>query len=192
MPKRFKSLDAALKYLRPPGLTSGTSSVNAPTGSQLGEYQDFKSGKKIVTYDRAASSRPGNLGEAYVKPFGLAAADTKIFIVDYSSRARSAQDTTGLTDGLLGIVAKTDDTVRTYGFTPARATVVLIPIGDGTPTPSKITGKTYKKKKNDSYTFPMGRTGANPSYVEQKNAITLAVSQGNTNRGVSFKPEIYR
>ncbi len=192
MPKRFNNLDAALKYLRPPGATSGTTPVNAPAGSQLGEYQDFKAGKKIITYDRDAASKPGNLGEALVKPFAFAAADAKVFIVDYSARAKTALANAGLSDAVLGHEATDPNAARTYGFTPARATVILFAAGEGTATPSKITGRTYKKKNNNTYTFPIGRTTANPSYAEQKGAITQAVAAGNTNRGVSFKPEIYR
>lgn len=192
MAKRFKNLDAALKYLRAPSATAGTAPVNAPAGSQLAEYQEFKSGKKTVTYNRDAESRPGNLGEAYIKAFALPAADTKVFLVDFSNRAKTAIANTGVTNALLGHADDSPEASRAYGYTPARATIILIAAGEGTTTPSKITGKPYKKKNNNTYTYPFGRATANPTYSEQKGAILNAVAKSNTNRGVSFKPEIYR
>jgi hypothetical protein len=192
MAKRFNNLDAALKYLRAPGSASGTTPVSAPAGSQLAEYQEFKSQKKIITYTRDASSNPDKLEDAIIKPFGLPAADTKEFIVDYSSRAKTNLPNTGLDATALGHVATSTEAARVYGFSPARATVTVIATGAGTATASKITGRTYKKKDNKTYTYPLGRTTGNPSYSEQKAAVTSAVSTGSTNRGVSFKPEIYR
>jgi len=192
MGKRFNNLDAALKYLRAPGATSGTAVITAPAGSQLAEYQEFKSGKKIITYTRDAGSKPGSLGEAFIKPFGLAAADTKVFIVDYSARAKTAMANSGLSDTVLGHDTTPTDPQRVYNFTPARATVTIVATGEGTTTSSKITGKSYKKKANNTFTYPLGRTSTNPSYSEQRGAIVVAVASGNTNRGVSFKPEIYR
>ncbi len=192
MGKRFNNLDAALKYLRAPGATTGTTTITAPAGSQLAEYQEYKSGKKIITYTRDATSKPGNLAEAFIKPFGLPTADTKVFIVDYSARAKTGISTSGVSDTVLGHEASSAEASRVYGFTPAKAVVTVTGTGEGTATPSKITGRSYKKKTNNSYTYPLGRTTANPSFSEQKGAVTAAVATGGTNRGVSFKPEIYR
>lgn len=76
MGKRFNNLDAALKYLRAPGATTGTTAVTAPTGSQLAEYQEFKSGKKIVSYTRSADSKPGNIEEVALEPFSFGSGPT--------------------------------------------------------------------------------------------------------------------
>jgi len=168
MGKRFNNLDAALKYLRAPGATSGTTVIQAPAGSQLAEYQEFKSGKKIITYIRDAGSKPGNLGEAFIKPFGLPVGDAKIFIVDYSARAKTAMANAGLSDTVLGHDTSPTDPQRVYNFTPARATVTITAAGEGTATSSKITGKSYKKKANNTITYPLGRNSINQSYSEQR------------------------
>lgn len=192
MGKRFKNLDAALRYLRPPGGTTSTTPPVAPAGSQLAEYQEYVSRKKIVTYTRATSSNPGSLDEAIIKPFSLPTANTKEFIVDYSKRAKEKLGDAGLSVAVLNQVATSTNAERVYGFTPARATVNIFGTGEGTSETSKITGAKYKKKKSDSYTFPFGRGSDDPSYSQAKGAIVLAVSAGTGNKGVSFKPEIYR
>ncbi len=87
MPKRFNNLDAALKYLRPVGANDTTEIPDAPTGTQLRNYQDYKAGKRMVTYTRATGSNPGDITGAALKPFGLPAADTSNFLVDISQRA---------------------------------------------------------------------------------------------------------
>lgn len=78
MSKRFNNLEAALKYLRPVGATEETEVPDAPAGSQLRQFQDYKGGKRVVTYTRASNSNPGNMTVASLKPFALPAADLKI------------------------------------------------------------------------------------------------------------------
>jgi hypothetical protein len=192
MGKRFKNLDAALKYLRPTGSNNSTTPPVAPAGSQLAEYQEFISRKKIITYTRESSSNPGGIDEAIIKPFSLPTTNTKEFIVDYSKRAKAKLTDAGLSVAVLNQATTSTTAERVYGFTPARAVVSIFGTGDGSPETSKITGAKYKKKKNNSYTFPFGRGGDDPSYSQAKGAIALAVSTGTASRGVSFKPEIYR
>jgi len=196
MGKRFNNLDAALKYLRPPGATDGAESPDAPTGSQLRQYQDYKAGKRVITYTRATTSNPGDIKSAALKPFSLPAASTANYLVDISNRALTNIGTAGLTADVLNIDTTTEGTTnvsKVYGFTPARAIVKNVTgTGAGTPTPSKITGASYKKKAGASYSYPFGRSTDDPSYSEVKAAITNAIANSGGNKGVSFKPEIYR
>lgn len=196
MPKRFNNLDTALKYLRPPGATDAAESPDAPVGSQLRQYQDFKAGKRVVSYTRASGSLPGNIVSAVLRPFALPAADTSNFLVDISQRSITNIASVGLTLATLNIDTTPEGTAnltKVIGFTPARAIVRNVTgTGQGTPTPSKITGASYKKKAASSYSFPFGRSVADPSYSEVKAAITGAIAGAGANKGVSFKPEIYR
>ncbi|PAX60043.1 hypothetical protein [Brunnivagina elsteri] len=193
MAKRFKSLNAALKYLRAPGAGGTTTTpVNAPAGSQLAEYQEYKSGKKVITYTRDAASKPGQLDEVKILPFAEAATSTDFLLVSFSKRASGQFSATGLTALKLNH-RTTGDGANAIGFTPARATVTIAATTAGTSTPSKITGRTYQKKNNNSYTFPFGQGESTlVSYKAVKADILSAVATGGTNRSVSFRTEVYR
>lgn len=188
MPKRFNNLEAALKYLNPRG-TDGDSTSEAPAGSQLRYYQDWKSGKRAVEYgDRDAASKPGDLKRVGIKPFAFPDADTSLYIVDFSSRAESNLSAVTLTKAKLGIEDNIENGINTVNFIPAK--VVVTVVGTNTTTEeSKLTGRKYKKKNNSSYTFPFGRTSADPNYATAK--AELLATAGASNRAVSFTPERY-
>lgn len=195
MARRFNNLDAALKYLRPKGASETTEIPDAPANSQLRSYQDYKAGKRLITYPRANTSNPGDIKAASLKPFALPAADTDNFLVEISGRAINNFSAAGLTAANLNIDTTPEGTAnlkRVIGFTPARATVKNITATTATTKTSKITGDTYKSKAASSYTFPFGRGTASPSYSQAKDIIVSAVSGSAGNKGVSFKPEIYR
>lgn len=196
MPKRFNNLDAALKYLRPPGATEGTAVPDAPANTQLLKYQEYKAGKTIISYTRSATSNPGGLQGAALKPFALATADTTQFLVQVSERAITNISAAGVTATVLNIDTTPSgiaDLKTVNGFTPARAVVKDVTGTTATTETSKITGDTYKKKAAASYTFPFGRADTgNVTYAAVKGAIAAAVAGSAGNKGVSFKPEIYR
>jgi hypothetical protein len=195
MARRFNNLNAALKYLRPPGATEESVIPDAPAGSQLKKYQDFKAGKQVINIVRAADSLPGNIKSCALKAFGEPVASTDKFLVDISGRALTKIADTGVTEAILNIDATPEGVAnleREVGFVPARATISIVPSGAGTNTPSKITGDNYKKKATKTYTFPFGAGTDTPSYKQTKAAILAAVASDPTkNRGVSFKPEKY-
>lgn len=195
MPKRFNNLDAALKYLRPPGANDTTEIPDAPTNTQLRQYQDYKAGKRMVTYPRVATSNPGNITAAALKPFALPSASTTSFLVDVSQRSLTNITTAGLTAAVLNLDTTPEGTAnltKVTGFTPARATVKNVTGTTAAPKTSKVTGDSYKAKAAASYTFPFGRSTDDPSYSEVKAAIVAAVAGSSGNKGVSFKPENYR
>lgn len=189
MGRRFKALDAALKYLRTTTQDDSGVVPDAPTGSQLRFYQDYKAGKRQVEYTRDSDSKQISIDELKIKPFGFAAADTNEYIVPYSTRAKNGLASTGLELATLGADAALSGAVRVYGFTSARV-VVSVRTGTTEATPdSKITGKKYTKVGDTkTYTYPFGRTTGNPAYGEQKAAILAAVI-ATAGRGASFKPE---
>lgn len=193
MPKRFNNLDAALKYLRPPTAPEGELAPDAPTGSQLRKYQDYKAGKVSVTYTRATSSNPGNIDEVSLQTFALPAANTARYIVPISSRAKTNYTTAGVSTAELNISDPiAGGAVEIFGYTPARVTIANVTGTTATTVASKLTGKPYKKKATATYTFPFGSKATNGSFSEVKAAITAAVAASGGNKGVSFKPEIFR
>jgi hypothetical protein len=195
MSKRFNNLEAALKYLRPPGANDTTEIPDAPSGSQLRKFQDYKAGKRMITYTRATGSNPGDITAAALKPFGLPAASTANFLVDISQRAITNFSAAGLSATDLNIDTTPEGIAnlsRVIGFAPARATVRNVTGTSATTKTSKITGDTYKSRASASYTYPFGRSTSNPSYSEVKAAIAAAVANASGNKGVSFRAEVYR
>ena len=189
MPKRFNNLDSALKYLNPRG-SEGDSTSEAPVGSQLRYYQDWKAGKRAVEYgDRDAGSKPGDLKRVTVKPFAFASTDTKEYIVDLSSRAERDITATGISLAALGIKTDVSDGVVVSNFKPAK--VIISVIGTTkTPEESKLTGRKYKKRSASSYTYPFGRTSGQPVYAEMV-AVTINAAEAS-NKIISFQPEIFK
>jgi hypothetical protein len=192
MVKRFNNLDAALKYLRAPGAGADDLAPDAPAGSQLKKYQDFKSGKVKIDYPRAAASLPGNLEEVALEPFAFPAADTTKYLVDFSSRGKGEVATFGLSLTALNVSETLTGATRAIGFTPARAIVTNVTGTTASSKPSKVTGKSYKSKTKVSYTMPFGSKASNGSYAEVKSAITAAVAGAAGNKSVSFKPEVFK
>lgn len=189
MAKRFKNLDSALKYLSPRG-SDGESTSDAPVGSQLRYYQDWKSGKRAIEYgDRDTNSLPKNLLRVAVKPFAFGSADAKEYIVDLSQRAFEKRGDAGITVEILGANANVEGATTVVNFKPAKA-IVNVPTSSKTPAESKLTGRKYKKRGSSSYTFPFGRTTANNNYSEQKGAILDTI--GSSTRIISFQPEIFK
>ena len=194
MPKRFHVLKSALRYLRTVGSTEGTAVPDAPAGTQLKKFQDFRAGKTIIKITRATDSLPGNESYCSLKPFAQPASDTTKLLVNLSGRAYTNLTETALTNVLLAIDSTPQGTAgleKIRGFMPAKVTVSITTAGAGTATSSKITGESYKKKSTKTYTFPFGSGGTNTSYKAAKAAIIAAVSTGTANRGVTFKPEKY-
>lgn len=188
MPKRFNNLEAALKYLNPKG-SDGDSTSEAPAGSQLRFYQDWRSGKRAIEYgDRDANSKPGDLQNVSVKPFAFPSSDTKEYQVELSARAKGQVSAAGVTLTLLGIDEDTANATDVINFKPAK--VIITVVGTtSTNEESKITGRKYKKRNNSSYTFPFGRTTAEPTYASAR--ANIANSAQASNRVVSFQPEIF-
>ena len=71
MPKRFKTLNAALTYLRPTSGGDDAAVPDAPAGTALKKYQDYRSGKVRLDYTRANSSLPGETKIISLRPFAL-------------------------------------------------------------------------------------------------------------------------
>jgi hypothetical protein len=192
MPKRFNNLDAALKYLRSTSADSDDIAPDAPAGTQLRRYQDFKSGKIKVEYAREGTSNQIALDPVALLPFSNPASSTDKFIVQMSRRSKNNVGAAGVTLDLLNVSETLTDAEKIYGFTPARVTIRNISGTATTSKDSKITGAPYKVKGDAaSYTFPFGSQATAGSYSEIRGAIIAAISDDG-NRSASFKPESVR
>lgn len=191
MAKRFNNLDAALKYLRPTSAGEDGVVPDAPTGTALRKYQDWKAGKVDIDYARSASSNPGRIVKVSIKPFALPSASTDEYIVPISNRAQSSYATFGLSAAALGIADIDSNDIRARGFIPAKASCKNVTGTTPTTVTSKLTGLPYKTKADVGYTFPFGAITAQPSYGDQKAAILALVIASGETKAVSFKPEKY-
>lgn len=190
MVKRFNNLDAALRYLRPTSAEEGAEIPDAPTGTPLRKYQDYKAGKVDLDYPRAATSLPGNLKVITLKPFALAAADTTVIKSSISARALEDLGDFALSIAVLAFDDPADSAgIDTVGFTPAKAICRNVTGTTAATKTSKLTGLPYKSKTNTSSTFPVGRHGTDFTWGAQKGKITTAVAGSSGNKSVSFKPE---
>jgi hypothetical protein len=190
--KRFRNLTAALKYLRPASATEDTPLPDAPAGTPLRKFQDYKAGKVDLDYSRTSGSLPGDIKIVTLKPFALAAASTVLLKTTISNRSLTNLSTFGLTEAEIGFTSPPDDNgIDVEGFVPAKAICRNITGTTASTKTSKITGVSYKSKANSSFTFPIGRTTANPVWGEQKGAILAQVGNSGGNKSVSFKPEKY-
>ena len=192
MPKRFNNLDAALKYLRSTSATADDVAPDAPVGTQLRRYQDFKAGKLKVEYTRDNSSNQIALDPVALLPFANPAASTDKFIVDISRRSKNNIGSAAVTLDLLNITETLTGADKIFGFTPARVTIRNITGTGVNSKDSKITGAPYKVKGTAaSYTFPFGTQASAGSYSEVRGPIIAAIS-ADGNRSASFQPEILR
>lgn len=190
MVKRFNNLDAALKYLRPATAAEGDEIPDAPAGTPLKKYQDYKAGKVDLDYPRAAASLPGEFNIIALKPFALPAANTDAYRTTISNRSAGQYALFGLTDTELGIDETLQETDKeTIGYIPAKAICRNITGTTASSKTSKLTGIPYKSKTNASYTFPVGRTSGNATWSEQKALIIANVAAAAGNKSVTFKPE---
>lgn len=186
MSKRFTRLEAALKYIRPP---RGTAVEDAPAGTALRLYQDWKAGKRVIEYTRDEGSNPDRILKVAVNPFGYPAADGNLAIVPISQRASlsavgAAIQTAANIEENIDLGAQ-----ELTGFIPAKATIFA---GSGTTTlvanGSEITGIPYRKRNGASFTIPYGRSVGMPTEIEVRNAIKAALV-ASPNATVSFKSE---
>ena len=184
--KRFKILDGALDYLR---TTDEGVNPDAPTGTPLKLYQDWKKGARNVTYERTAASKPGELLTVSIVPFGLAEADTAGYRVPLSLRAKNnipGTNTLVAANIQQDVPPGADDA---YGFVPAKATIT-VPSGTNSTAEvtSKLTGVKYAPSNTVSYTIPMGQKTTTTREIRVREAILAAVSDV-AGVGVSFTSE---
>jgi hypothetical protein len=160
MPKRFNKLNAALKYLRPLSGGENATVPDAPAGTALKKFQDYKSGKIKVEYTRSNSSKPGETLDVSLRPFAFPAADARTILTTISTRAKSSFVTFELDLAKLGLDETPEPTaIEMAGFKPARAickhTTGTTP---GAATTSKITGNLHVSHRSHNERAHLGGT----------------------------------
>ncbi|HBL10171.1 MAG TPA: hypothetical protein DD379_01810 [Cyanobacteria bacterium UBA11162] len=174
--------------LRPQGTAGETGQTpDAPAGTRLRYYQDWRKGAREVNYVRVAASNPGKLESTVIELFSVAGTNNKA-TAKYSKRSGDAVTSIGLSPTALGYGTVNANFLGSY--TPAKITVYTGGARSTTSTPSKLTGKPYKgRTQAKTYTLPFGKTSANPSYAEAAKALITAAKAAATVVGASCKPE---
>ena len=186
MSKRFKILDGALNYLR---TTAEGDNPEAPQGTPLREYQEWKKGARNVEYERAPDSLPEALNDVKINPFYYDVGNTNLIIVPLSSRVQEQTSMNPFLGAANIDAGETNPGRRLAGFIPAKCTVAIPDsTKDNDNATSKLTGVKYKKKGFRTYTFPYGANTANPREREVRIRILAAVPE-NANYTVSFTSE---
>jgi hypothetical protein len=192
MGKRFGNLNAALKYLRPTSAAEGSPIPDAPAGTPLAKFQNYKAGKVDLDYPRGTASLPGDTKIVTLKPFALPAASTVLLKTTISNRSLTNLSTFGLTEAESGFTSPADEKgIDAEGFVPAKAICRNITGTTASVKTSKVTGVNYKSKANSSFTFPIGQATEKAFWGQQKEAILAQVGNSGGNKSVSFKPEKY-
>ena len=90
--RRFSDLNRALNLLRPQG-TAGDSgdAPDAPAGTRLRYFQDWKKGTRNVTYTRATNSNPVRIVKRTLELFTLTGTNNKASVL-VSNRALAVGD----------------------------------------------------------------------------------------------------
>ncbi len=176
----------------------------ATPGTVLGNYADFKAGKRKAerrkTISAAEKAAKRNRLGLSLAPFILdfvAGQDNRFIasITQWSNTVRNPG--LGLGDNELGydrqvvggVSAKNDE-----AFYPALVKP-SIPVAGAAPlTPkSGITGVEYNYVPSNSYGIPFGRIDAGSSEQERRMLLTIAIKGANdSTRSVGYDPEVFR
>ncbi len=188
MPRRYKNYRFALKTLVNP--ETGIASTPA-TGTALANFQEYISGQKKVSYERADGSKPGQLIKVAINPFALPLAATSLVKIPFSKRTN---DNTNITTVKTACNHNDASSVllTLNGFIPAKA-VVFVAGGTAPATDpkSQITGVAYKPKAGNSYSLPYGQKTGKLTESEVRADILAAVEGLSSDATVSFDSEEY-
>lgn len=187
MGKKYKILDGALDYLR---TTAEGDNPEAPVGTPLRQYQDWKKGTRNITYTRSADSLPENLIDVAVNPFyyDVSAASLTKTVMSQRTKGFSGINALRTAANITDPVPATATSLR--GFFPAQCTVsVPDSTKDDNNATSQLTGLKYKKKGKRSYTFPYGAKADADRESEVRGNIAAAVV-ADSNYELQFTSEI--
>ena len=177
MTKRFKILNGALDYLR---TNDDAPNPDAPSGTPLREFQDWKKGARNVSYDRDNNSLPEQLIDVAIHPFyfdfnAQSLTRTVISKRTLDNSAINALRTAGNITNPVPITV-----TELSGFFPAQCTVSIPDSTKDNPNAtSQLTGVKYNKKGYRSYTFPYGAGADAARESEVRGNIRAAVGNEN-------------
>lgn len=184
--QRFANLNAALNYLRP--ASGGGVSPEAPAGTPLRNYQEYRAGRVRRTVTRQTTSNPGIRSDYDILLFGEDTANDSA-IIGVGSRAAGSLPlgTIGLAQLGLTLRGGSSTAPEFAGvFAPAKVTFFRVTGTTGTQTRSQITGLNYRSRNGNSFTLPFGKVAATDRYRDRASAID---SGSGANVICSFQPE---
>ena len=185
--RRFSKLLGGLNYLRPIG---GGVSPEAPSGTPLRNFQEYRAGRVNRTVTRSATSNPGVKTLYRLELFSLATTnDTADYKVGQRARDGLSQ-IQGLTLQLLGLTLSVpggDPPQFSGRFSPAKVTCFRREgTGTGGTRRSQITGINRRTVNGNSYTLPFGKVAETDRYRDRASTINRATGAGVI---CSFTPE---
>lgn len=164
-----------------------------PENSKYKQYYKYKTDPDVRALPEGSAQEQGARQRVGVSPFGALLPNDEAFIVGVSDRSLKKVEGGGTDFGGLDTVYGVKDTIlptyrRQPGFIPAK-----VVFAEKLATPqavskekNRITGRAYKKRTGETFTFPFGKTGDTSSEFERQNAI---VTQVEEKYAVTFKPE---
>ena len=186
--KRYKILNGALDYLR-----TSDEGVNpdAPLGTPLKLYQDWKKGARNITYDTTNWKTAGELRDVAIFPFFKPYAAGDDLIVPASGKTLDSAVVADYRNQANIVAEPSDSAVRGQKYTPAKCTVSVPDASknDATAT-SQLTGIQYNKVGRQSFTFPYGKS-ATVDYEQTVRADILAATPAEADVQISFSSERY-
>lgn len=172
MSKRFKILEGALDYLR---TNDEAANPEAPLGTPLRQYQEWRKGARNVTYTRREESLPEQLNDASLIPFFFGYDEANRLIVPISQRAQNASQMNAILTAANVEVAGESPARRFRNFIPAKVTVSIPNATLNKPEEeSKLTGVPYRKIGKESYTIPYGAKNATDREADVRADIRAA------------------
>lgn len=186
MSKRFKILNGALDYLR---TNDEGANPDAPTGTPLKLYQDWKKGARNISYDTSNWKPSGGLAQGVINPFGLSFGVGNLVSVPVSEKSKSnGALSAAFNAGGLAFNEEADPR-KLAKFKPATCTVSAPDASkNDADAKSKLTGVEYNKIGRQSWTFPYGRPNDTAVESEIRAAIKTALSD-NVNYTFQFTSE---
>jgi hypothetical protein len=178
---------------------------NVAPGSRLGNYKDFKEGRRKIEVKKKLSKAERRKYAIALLPFNIAAPGSpaaedryRATITQYSDTGRKALTT--LSEAKLGYAAIDNSNNTGSNFFPALLKL-FVPTNAETPEitnpTSGVTGQRYSRIAGASYSVPFGRGGVAVADGEEKRRLALAVEaktgNGSTIKatGVSYEPEYF-
>lgn len=186
MGKRFSRYDFALEVIRTNNdLDTPT---NAPSNTPLEQYQKYKKGDFVPTYERDENSLPEKILSVGILPFGVALEGSSEYLVPFSKRTKDF-DLPAVLTACNHVDPDPGSMVEAKGFIPAKAIITVPGTGAETEEESQITGRKYRKIPKRSFTYPYGKDTTNSYEAAVREDILSAATENSENNRVTFSSE---
>ncbi len=189
MGRRFEELERFRNHL----IAADIKPTAFSADNEIRKYMEWKADPELRKRPNASKVATGDRKPVGLKAFGLPSTnngdEVQIKLGERAITQIKALDNALRTPLELTLDNIPDTFTPLNGFQPAKV-VAGVRSQDPSSVPSKITGRSYKKRIDTTYTFAFGKGGAgNETEFAQQERIIAAFSNGYV---VTFKPESLR